>query len=56
MAINQDFEKNNIDQIDINKNLNQKIQAMKEDRNKCEAECERLRKLLEENVNHLKNF
>ncbi len=30
MTINQDYEKNNDDQRDINKNLNQKIQYMKE--------------------------
>lgn len=35
MAINQDLEKNNIDQAEANKGLNQKIQSMKEERNKC---------------------
>jgi hypothetical protein len=56
MGINQEFEKNNEDQLELNKNLNQKIQKMKEERNKCELECERLRKVLDDNINTLKNL
>ena len=35
MALNQDLEKNIDKQVAENRNLNQKIMAMKESRNKC---------------------
>jgi chromosome segregation ATPase len=56
MGINQEFEKSNEDQLELNKSLNQKILKMKEERNSCELECERLRKLLEDSINTLKNL
>lgn len=36
-----------MEQVEDNRNLNGKIQAMKEERNKCESESERLRRLLD---------
>ena len=56
MATNREIEKNNELQAEENKNMALNLKSLKEERNRCEEEAERLNKVLDESISTLKNL
>lgn len=56
MSSNREIERNNEMQAEENRNIAMNLKNLKEERNRNEEECERLNKVLEENISTLKQL